>query len=83
MAARFSKIIDDDEKTDWDKLDLKQNASMSFACSFCSVCGHNVLCPLSYESGCRFPRKAKVYLKADKELKNPLSTEQLTALLKK
>jgi hypothetical protein len=72
--AQFAAIIDEDEKTDWDALDLKQNATMNFTCGFCQFCGHPRYCPLSYESGLRFPRKALVMPKD--EYKKYLETHE-------
>jgi len=79
--AEFRGIIKESESIDWEKSNPKDNATMSFACSFCDICGHQVLCPLSYEAKLRFPRKAKIYLKSDKKLENPLTNDQLKAMV--
>lgn len=65
-----SSIIED-SKTDWANSDPRELAQMSYSCSWCGFCGNKTYCPLSYESGLRFPRKASVLTKesADK-LKN-------------
>jgi hypothetical protein len=65
VITNFKNIINETESIDWDKWDAVQNATMSFACSFCSFVGHSKHCPLSYASNCRFPRKAVVMTKEE------------------
>lgn len=66
--SKFSSIIDETNKKDWDSLDQLANANMSFGCSFCSFCGHPRYCKLTYDSGLTFPRSAKVMTKEESKL---------------
>jgi len=76
VLNNFKKIIKESDTTDWENLDLVQNSNMSFACSWCDFCGHPEYCPVTYKSGMRFPRKAKIMTKAElKELQKNESEE--------
>jgi len=79
----FRDIIKESDNTDWENIDPKEAATMSFACSFCDACGHQLLCPISYQAGLRFPRKAKIHLKSDKKLESPITQEQLKEMFNK
>jgi hypothetical protein len=65
VITNFEGIIKETGKIDWKNFDPVQNATMSFACSFCGFVGHPKHCPLSYQSNCRFPRKATVMTKEE------------------
>ena len=66
--SKFSSIIDETNKKDWNSLDQLTDANMSFGCSFCSFCGHPRYCKLTYDSGLTFPRSAKVMTKEESKL---------------
>ena len=65
---RFSDIIEDTKKRDWEKLDQVENAKLDFSCGFCGFCGHPRYCKLSYDSGLTFPRSAKVMTKEESKI---------------
>jgi hypothetical protein len=67
VISEFENIIKEDLSLEWDKLSPKDLAQLSFSCSWCDFLGHREYCPLSYESSYRFPRKAKVLTKAERE----------------
>jgi len=60
VVELFESIIKETSEIDWNNWNIRANCSMSYACSFCSFVGHKEYCPVSYDSGCRFPRKAQV-----------------------
>jgi hypothetical protein len=60
IVSEFEDIIKKDETIEWEKSDARETAQLSFYCSWCDFAGNKQYCPLSYESGCRFPRKAKI-----------------------
>jgi hypothetical protein len=63
----FEIIIAEDAKTDWENQDPMKTAQMSYACSWCNFAGSKQHCPVSYMSGCRFPRSAKIMTKEEYE----------------
>lgn len=63
VISSFEKIVEDSDSMDWNTTNAESIATMSYACSFCSFCGHIKLCPASHKSGLMFPRKAKVFTK--------------------
>ena len=63
----FERAIQDDQTKDWDSMDPKMNANISFSCGYCQYCGHPDLCPLSAASGLEFPDTATVVYPKDEE----------------
>jgi Pyruvate/2-oxoacid:ferredoxin oxidoreductase delta subunit len=61
----FRSIIEETKQVDWNNWDPIANSQMSYQCSFCQILGHKEYCPESYSKSFRFPRKAKVYTKAE------------------
>lgn len=64
---KFEYAIQDDKTRDWDSLDPKMNANISFSCGYCQFCGHPDLCPLSAASGLEFPDTAVVVYPTENE----------------
>jgi hypothetical protein len=67
IVSEFEEIIKEDTTINWEIADPINDAQLSFSCSWCDFAGNKQYCPLSYNSGLRFPRKAKVITKAEKE----------------
>jgi len=72
--SEFEEIIKEDSTINWEKADPRIDAKISFACSWCNFAGSKQYCPISYDSGCRFPRKAQIMTKEEYEkIKNKAS----------
>jgi hypothetical protein len=67
IIHEFEEIIKLESTIDWEKADPRQTAQISFSCQWCSFCGMKKYCPISYESGFRAPRSAKVFTKEEYE----------------
>lgn len=66
----FEKAISEDKTKDWDAMDPKMNANITFSCGYCQFCGHPDLCPLSAASGLEFPDTATVVYPSKEEEKS-------------
>jgi hypothetical protein len=67
VVTEFEEIIKLDATIDWENADPRMLAQLNFTCSWCDFAGNKQYCPISYESGCRFPRKAKVITKEERD----------------
>jgi hypothetical protein len=67
IILEFEDIIKKDLTIDWNNINPMEIAQLSYGCSWCNFAGNKQYCPLSYNSGLRFSRKAKVLTKQEKE----------------